>query len=192
MKVFPATDSSNAAPWKNGEAVTVWERDERLHEGFAGMKDGKAMVCLGYHEHICPETGMHMGTEEEWSAIEPPHALGDVLAVGEEWCLIDNTGLASLAGGFGPIRYYEYRSDKPNDPHPGDWPAECADDPDCLYWQPAEEMPHEAARYWVRVESVEPKAADRGPMGPWTHEDPESLGWAYTLTPCNREGDSDV
>ena len=31
MKVFPATDSQRRA-LENGEAVTVWERDERLFD----------------------------------------------------------------------------------------------------------------------------------------------------------------
>lgn len=94
--------------------------------------------------------GKKTQTRRVWTQWKRPINLkaGDVLWVREPWAKVyHDTGAPEL--GY----RWEYRADTDN-PYPGGWPVECADDPDCGRWKPSIHMPKAACRLWLRVTDV--------------------------------------
>ena len=66
-----------------GEEMGIVRADERLiPEGFAGLDEDGAHVCLGLHRHVDPTTGQHLGDEEERVTVQPPFPAGARVPVG--------------------------------------------------------------------------------------------------------------
>ena len=159
-----------------GESVTVFLEDERLNKGkFDAMHEGKAMVCLGMHEYLDPETGMRQPGPFEWNEVVPPHSKGDVL-----WCQ-EATGLLNLdfvymIDGSAVRRGLRQLWDSFNMLVVGE---------DVI---PAEHMPKEAARLWVRVEDVGVERRFKEAVDPETEERlaKASWTWALALTPVEK------
>ena len=137
--------------------------------------------------------------------VEPPYAPGEVLAVGEELVFAHfgdghqeplESSLDYASDGAGIAHWIQ--CGKP----PWNWSEswvgsvpwhELADEED-EDWIPADRMPLEAARLWVRVESVEPMTGYDTPVGTISTTLPgdDLEGWACTLTPCNKDGGETV
>ncbi len=195
-RVYPATPEQ-LREIRAGKPVTAWEEDNRLPKSggvlyATDIFDDTYWVSVDGEDVIDEETSLPL-------CVSPPYAPGEVLAVGEE-LLRDHSNTCNAV--YANDKRLVARHGKREPLVPFFWPRKLDD----LLSIPSDhpQWPTEAARFWVRVESVEPRPQTErwieavpmhdpnNPDGepiPYPEERVEKVwGWAYTLTPCNRDG----
>lgn len=157
MKIWTPTPEQILA-LESGEAVTWWEADRKLEGASSASPTGRS------------QNSWTIETEHGDRLVWPPYAPGEVLAVAEP----TRQGRPPSE----PARMHVYEDGEPVR-------VKCDSAIGWSFVHIEQGVPPEAARLWVRVETVEPEEK-MVPSPPPLRSMQTAMGWAITVQRCEK------